>query len=41
MDTTAQPRERAQEPEETGLARFFHFRERGTDLGTEIRAGVT
>lgn len=41
MEATAQPRERIEEPEETGLARFFHFRERGTDFGTEIRAGVT
>ncbi|MEO8247282.1 MAG: solute carrier family 23 protein, partial [Chloroflexota bacterium] len=41
MDTTAQPRPRADEPEETGMARFFHFRERGTTLGTEVRAGVT
>lgn len=41
MDTTAQPRPRADEPEETGVARFFHFRERGTTLGTEIRAGFT
>lgn len=41
MEATAQPRERSEGPEETGLARFFHFRERGTDLGTEIRAGVT
>jgi AGZA family xanthine/uracil permease-like MFS transporter len=41
VDTTAQPRPRAEEPEETGMARFFHFRERGTTLGTEIRAGVT
>ncbi|MEO8510858.1 MAG: NCS2 family permease [Chloroflexota bacterium] len=41
MEATAQPRERSEDPEETGLARFFHFRERGTNLGTEIRAGVT
>jgi AGZA family xanthine/uracil permease-like MFS transporter len=41
LEATAQPRERSEGPEETGLARFFHFRERGTDLGTEIRAGVT
>ena len=41
MDTTAQPRTRGNEPEETGLEGFFHFRERGTSLGTEVRAGVT
>ncbi len=41
MDTTAQPRPRADEPEETGMARFFHFRERGTNVGTEVKAGVT
>ncbi len=40
MDTTAQPGVRNDEPE-TGLAGFFHFRERGTDLGTELRAGLT
>jgi AGZA family xanthine/uracil permease-like MFS transporter len=33
--------ERDEVPEESGLGRFFHFRERGTTLGTEIRAGVT
>ncbi len=41
MEATAQPMERDEVPEESGLGRFFHFRERGTTLGTEIRAGVT
>ena len=41
MDTTAQPSARNEEPAESGLAGFFHFRERGTDLGTEVRAGLT
>ena len=41
MEATAQPRERIEEPEETGIARYFHFRERGTSLGTEVKAGVT
>ncbi len=40
MDTTA-PGTRSDEPAETGLAGFFHFRERGTDFGTEVRAGLT
>jgi AGZA family xanthine/uracil permease-like MFS transporter len=41
LEATAQPMERDEVPEESGLGRFFHFRERGTTLGTEIRAGVT
>ena len=41
MDTTAQPSARNEEPAESGLAGFFHFRERGTNLGTEARAGLT
>ena len=41
MDTTAQPSARNEEPAESGLAGFFHFRERGTDFGTEVRAGLT
>jgi adenine/guanine/hypoxanthine permease len=40
VDTTA-PSTRSDEPAETGLAGFFHFRERGTDFGTEVRAGLT
>ncbi len=41
MAETAQPNMRSDEPAETGLAGFFHFRERDTNFGTEIRAGVT
>ena len=40
MEATAQPRDRREEPEETGLARYFHFSERGTTLGTELKAGL-
>jgi AGZA family xanthine/uracil permease-like MFS transporter len=41
VDATAQPSTRRDEPPETGLAGYFHFRERGTNFGTEVRAGVT
>ncbi len=41
MAETAQPSMRSDEPAETGLAGFFHFRERGTDFATEARAGLT
>jgi AGZA family xanthine/uracil permease-like MFS transporter len=39
--TTTQVESRPAPVEETGLAAYFHFAERGTDLATEIRAGVT
>ena len=41
VDVAHRRPERIDEPEETGIARYFHFRERGTSLGTEVRAGIT
>ena len=41
VDTSAQPRAETAPPDDNAIARYFRFAERGTTLGTEIKAGVT
>jgi AGZA family xanthine/uracil permease-like MFS transporter len=41
VDTQASPRPEARPDDEGGLAGYFRFGERGTNLATEVKAGVT
>jgi adenine/guanine/hypoxanthine permease len=41
VDTQAQPRQEPRRADDGAIARYFRFEERGTTLGTEVKAGVT